>query len=156
SFRWSQEMRTGFARVLTTSIGCAVLLLATAASRGGERADNWPHWRGPLANGTAPKGEPPIAWDAQTNIKWKAALPGRGSATPIVWGDQVFIVTAVKTDRVAALADLPNANPQLEVKTTPPKNYYQFIVLSFDRASGKLRWQKVAADMVPHEGHHPS
>src|SRR6266849_3765183 len=68
--------------------------------------DNWPHWRGPEANGTAPKADPPITWDAKTNIKWKAALPGRGSATPIVWGDQVFVVTAIKTERTASAADL--------------------------------------------------
>src|SRR5688572_13336397 len=63
------------------------------------RLDNWHHWRGPLATGFAPKADPPIKWEAQTNIKWKAPLEGRGSATPIVWGDQVFVVTAIKTDR---------------------------------------------------------
>ena len=45
-----------------------------------EGLDNWPHWRGPLANGTAPRANPPTTWDARTNIKWKAPLPGRGSA----------------------------------------------------------------------------
>ena len=38
-------------------------------------APNWPHWRGPAANGSA-KGNPPITWDAKTNVKWKAAIPG--------------------------------------------------------------------------------
>src|SRR5215468_4464926 len=95
-----------------------------------ERLNNWHHWRGPNANGTAPKGDPPIVWDAKTNIKWKAPIPGRGSATPIVWGDQVFVVTAIKTDRIAAPEDLPKVDPALERKTTPPSNYYQFVVLS--------------------------
>ena len=65
-------------------------------------ADNWPTWRGPAANGVAPAGaNPPVQWDADTNIKWKIALPGRGSATPIVWGDQVFVLDGVenRTDR---------------------------------------------------------
>ena len=44
------------------------------------------------ANGTAPRANPPVHWDAKKNIKWKAELPGRGIATPIVWNDQVFIV----------------------------------------------------------------
>ena len=39
---------------------------------------NWPHWRGPLATGFAPKADPPVHWDAKTNIKWKAALAGPG------------------------------------------------------------------------------
>src|SRR4030081_3033037 len=81
-----------------------------------KRLNNWHHWRGPEANGTAPKADPPLKWDATTNIKWKVALPGRGSATPIVWGDQVFIVTAIETDRVAGADELPKANPNLEKK----------------------------------------
>jgi outer membrane protein assembly factor BamB len=121
-----------------------------------ERLDNWHHWRGPEVNGTAPKAEPPLRWDEKTNIKWKAALPGRGSATPIVWRDQVFVVTAIKTDRVAGADELPKANPNLEKKTTAPSNYYQFVVLSFDRQTGKVRWQHKANEAVPHEGHHGS
>jgi outer membrane protein assembly factor BamB len=117
---------------------------------------NWPHWRGPLANGVAPKADPPLTWDAETNIKWKAALPGRGSATPIVWGDLVYIVTAIKTDRVADPKELPRVDPNLLVKTTAPTHYYQFVVLAFDRATGKLRWKTLAAEKVPHEGHHPT
>src|SRR5262249_20466151 len=62
-----------------------------------ERLQNWHQWRGPEANGTAPMGNPPVHWDTKTNIRWKAALPGRGSSTPIVWRDQVFVVTAVET-----------------------------------------------------------
>jgi outer membrane protein assembly factor BamB len=111
-----------------------------------DRLDNWPHWRGPLDTGFAPKAHPPVTWDAEKNVKWKAPLPGKGSATPIVWGNQVFVVTAVKTDRIASESELPKVNPPLEVKTTPPSNYYRFVVMSFDRDTGKLRWQK----------HHPT
>src|SRR5262249_42332592 len=121
-----------------------------------DRLDNWPHWRGPLATGFAPKADPPVTWDAEKNVRWKAPLPGKGSATPIVWGDQVFVVTAIKTDRVPAAADLPKVDPTLERKTTPPNTYHRFVVLSFDRATGKLRWKQQAAEKVPHEGHHPT
>jgi outer membrane protein assembly factor BamB len=120
------------------------------------RLRNWHHWRGPEANGTAPKANPPTTWDATKNIQWKAPVPGRGSSTPIVWGDQVFIVTAIKTDRVAAPADLPVVDPTLERKTKAPNVYYQFVVLAFDRDTGKLRWRHQAAEKVPHEGHHAS
>jgi outer membrane protein assembly factor BamB len=109
------------------------------------RLENWHHWRGPDANGSAPKADPPVNWDAKTNIQWKAPIPGRGSATPIVWGDQVFVVTAIPTDRIAAEADLSKVDPTLERKTTPPNKYYKFAVLSFDRNTGKLLWQRQAA-----------
>src|ERR1017187_3336868 len=137
--------------------GLAVLVLTLSTqAMAGEPRDNWPHWRGPEANGFAPKADPPINWDARTNIKWKAPLPGRGSATPIVWGDQVFIVTAIATDRVAADADLPKVDPALVRKPKAPNVYYQFVVLAFDRKSGKLNWKQIAAEKVPHEGHQTS
>jgi len=137
-------------------IACACLLTGTARADDPlrEHVDNWHQWRGPLANGTAPKGDPPVSWDASTHIKWKAELPGRGSATPIVWGDQVFVVTAIKTDRAADPADLPKPDPKKNTK--PPTNYCQFVVLSFDRETGKPRWKQTAAERVPHEGHHPT
>jgi outer membrane protein assembly factor BamB len=129
------------------------LLLPTPAPAADPPA-NWPHWRGPHANGSVAKGNPPLKWDAKTNIRWKAPLPGKGSATPIVWGDRVFVLTAVDTGRKAAPADLPKPDPRFEKKTVPPDTYHQFLVLCFDRTTGKERWRKVAAEMVPHEGHH--
>lgn len=140
--------------LLSAALLPAIPIQLPAQDPGHARLENWHHWRGPNANGTAPKANPPLVWDAKTNIKWKAAIPGRGSATPIVWGDQVFVVSAIKTDRVAAPADLPKLDPALLRKTTPPNNYYQFVVFSFDRHTGKLLWQREAATKVPHEGHH--
>jgi outer membrane protein assembly factor BamB len=121
-----------------------------------EQAENWHQWRGPMANGTGPLANPPVHWDAKANIKWKTAIPGRGSSTPIVWKDQVFILTAVPTDRIAEPGDLAKQDPRFPKKTVAPKYYYQYIVLSFDRETGKLRWRHTAAEQVPHEGHHPT
>ncbi len=120
-------------------------------------ADNWPSWRGPTADGVAPaSADPPVTWDGATNIKWKAPIPGSGSAGPVVWGDQVFVVSAVKTDRVDTPVERPKRDPKLEAKTDPPTHFYRFEVHSFDRQTGTPRWSKVAAEAVPHEGHHPS
>jgi outer membrane protein assembly factor BamB len=146
-------MKTGV--VLFLSL-CMFGTGAWAGDPGLARFDNWHQWRGPEANGTAPKADPPITWDAKTHIKWSAPLPGRGSATPIVWGDQVFVATAIKTDRTLAASELPRTDPRFEKKTTAPVNVYQFVVLSFDRKTGKQRWKQIANEQVPHEGHHPS
>jgi outer membrane protein assembly factor BamB len=131
-------------------LAAAFSLLPAAAA-----ADNWPSWRGPTANGVAtPTADPPLKWDAKTNIKWKAPLPGRGSATPVVWGDQIFVVTATKTDRIATAAERPKVNPKFQAKTKPPANFYRFEVLGFDRETGRENWRKTLAEAVPHEGHH--
>lgn len=140
-----------------TSLAVLVTFILGARAAGGDpRLDNWHHWRGPHANGVAPKANPPVVWDAKKNIKWKAELPGRGSATPIVWGERVFIVAAIKTDKVAGSADLPKPDPRSNLKTKAPVQFHRFVVLCFERATGKLRWQHRAAERVPHEGHHPS
>lgn len=59
----------------------------------------WPQWRGPLANGVAPHADPPVTWSETKNVRWKYAIPGYGTSTPIVWGNRVFVVTAVPTGR---------------------------------------------------------
>jgi outer membrane protein assembly factor BamB len=121
-----------------------------------QRLDNWHQWRGPLADGTAPRGTPPVKWNDKTNIKWKTPLPGLGTSTPIVWGDLVFVLTAIDTGRQADASDIPTPNPRFEKKTRPPTTYHQFVVQAIDRNSGAMRWQRAAAEKVPHEGHHPT
>lgn len=144
-------------RPLFASLLLAFATAALAADFEKERLSNWHHWRGPAANGAAaPDANPPTTWDAASgkNVKWKAAIPGRGTSTPIVWGDSVFVLTAIKTDRVAKPEELPKIDPGLEKRTDPPTNFYRFVVLCLDRATGAVQWERVAAEAVPHEGHH--
>jgi outer membrane protein assembly factor BamB len=145
---------------IVSAVICACVFggVAGAEELAGSPLDNWHHWRGPLANGTAPHGNPPLTWDENTHVKWKAPLPARsrGSATPIVWGDRVFVLTAILTDRTIDPSELPKPDPRFEKKTTAPSNYYRFVVLCFDRTSGNLRWERTATEQVPHEGHHPT
>src|SRR5262249_2297392 len=109
--------------------------------------DQWPHWRGPLATGESPHGDPPTKWDENTNIKWKPAVPGtRGSSTPIVWGDSVFVAAAIDTKRVAKAADVPKPNPNREYKTKPPNTYHQFLLVCYERQTGKIRWERVCTE----------
>src|SRR6476646_9882084 len=110
-------------------LGCGTVAAVDFAT---DKYLNWHHWRGPNADGSAPKADPPVKWDAKTNIKWKAELPGRGSATPVVWGDRVFVLSAVKTDRVAKPTELPEPDPKFKVNTAPPTNFYKFVVLCLD------------------------
>jgi outer membrane protein assembly factor BamB len=63
---------------------------------GSAAAGNWPTWRGPNGDGIA-EGNPPVSWSETENVKWKVKLPGKGHSTPVVWGDQMFFLTAVPT-----------------------------------------------------------
>src|SRR5579863_7429799 len=57
---------------------------------------NWPQFRGPAANGGG-EGAPPIEWNGESgkNIVWKAEIPGLGHSSPIIWGDRIFLTSAV-------------------------------------------------------------
>jgi outer membrane protein assembly factor BamB len=123
--------------------------------------DNWHQWRGPTATGVAVRGNPPLRWSESKNVAWKTELPGRGTSSPVVWGDQVFILAAVKTDRESDVASIPRPVKQPdEVGGRPvrlpeaPTNYYSFLVISVDKQTGKVRWQTTVTERVPHRGHH--
>src|SRR4051794_9734052 len=75
------------------------LLLSVGVAQGASSSaeQNWPQWRGPLATGGAPSGNPPAPGSETNNVKWKVKPPGGGSPPPIIWDSQIFIQTAVAT-----------------------------------------------------------
>jgi hypothetical protein len=101
---------------------------------------DWMYWRGPDATGMA-RGDAPLRWSDTEGIKWKANVPGRGFSSPVISGDRVFLTTAIPNDAEAAKAGLVE---------------HRFVVLCYDRATGKLLWERVAKTATPHELHHPS
>jgi outer membrane protein assembly factor BamB len=103
---------------------------------------HWPSWRGPLANGVAPDANPPVEWSESKNVRWKVAVPGRGSSSPVIWGDQVFILTAIPAGEATGGGE------------DKPGQKQQFTVLSYDRNTGKELWRHSPRTQVPHEGHH--
>jgi outer membrane protein assembly factor BamB len=121
-----------------------------------DKSKYWHHWRGPTASGVAVHGDPPLTWSETENIQWKTPIPGDGSCTPIVWGDRVFVTTAVRTDRAVAELSPPAAEPPGGYRTERPKNYHRFLVLCLDRHDGRILWQHTAIEALPHEGHHPT
>jgi outer membrane protein assembly factor BamB len=141
---------------LMTALMCWLVLPAFAGDFDDNRLSNWHQWRGPEANGFAPTADPPTTWDQETNVKWKVAVPGQGESTPIVWGNRVFITTAIETERQEEQAPdeeakAPGGNP---FRIQRPKNYHQFVVQCYDRENGGLLWQQIATEQLPHEGHH--
>jgi len=142
----------------------AVAVIAVVAAHPAADGDKyWPQWRGPLASGVAPAGDPPVEWAAEKNIKWKVEIPGKGSATPIVWGDTIYVLTAVPTDKrpPGKEAPAPEAAPAEGQRRGPPRGpqpdfLQQFTVLAVNRKDGKILWQTVVREELPHEGTHPT
>jgi len=113
--------------------------------------NNWPQWRGPEATGAALKGNPPTEWSETKNVKWKIAIPGKGHATPIVWGDQMFVSTAVEKDPSNTPSSEP---PKTGMNANKTDKVYKFEVFCIDRKSGKVLWEKVVDEEVPLEATH--
>jgi len=115
---------------------------------------HWHQWRGPEANGVGRTAKPPIEWSEDKNIKWKVAIDGKGNASPIVWGDRVFILTAINTGRVDPKRPKPEDQPKRVFGITHPNTFYKFEVMCLDRNTGKEIWRQTASEHVPHEGTH--
>ena len=140
------------------------------AVQGGKSADaNWPQWRGPEANGMA-RGDAPLRFSDTENLKWKTPIPGRGQSTPVVWGDRIFLTTAIP---VAGEPEPATSAPATGVSANPaeaaqgrrgpggfgggnagPQQEHRFEVFCLSRATGKILWQKTARVAKPHEGYH--
>jgi outer membrane protein assembly factor BamB len=131
-------------RLITLLLNALAFLIVPsliAAEAGGDTMQFWPQWRGPLCAGVAPQADPPLQWSETQNVKWKAAIPGDGDSTPIVWGHRVFILTAAPSGEAG------------NVTSETPSQEHQFIVLCYDRQTGQILWRKIARQVVPHEGH---
>lgn len=119
--------------------------------------DQWPQWRGPLGTGVAPHADPPVHWGETENVLWKVELPGRGHASPIVWGDKVFVLTAVELEPSAAEEAAPpgpEATGRFRPRGIHTDAEHRFVVMALDREDGSVVWERTARTAVPHEGTH--
>ena len=147
----------GVVRARTTLFALTLLSSAVAVTLGAD-AGSWPYWRGPTANGMA-VGDAPLKWSDTENVRWKTAIPGKGNSSPVIWGDKIFLTTAIPTG-VSAKTDAAAAPPAQEGRRgrsfgdTGPQPEQRFDVLCLDRNTGKVLWQKTAKVATPHEGYH--
>jgi outer membrane protein assembly factor BamB len=110
-------------------------------------ADNWPSFRGPGASGVAQGPPAPLTWDVPANkgVKWRVPVPGLAHSSPIVWGNQVCLATAVSSATAAELkvglyGNIESANDQ---------SSHRFMVNCYDAQSGNVLWERVAHTGVP-------
>ena len=137
--------------VVRLLILCMVSAAAGAECSGAEVERDWPQWRGPLGTGVAPDAQPPVKWSENNHIRWKTALPGKGHSTPVVWGDRLFLTTAIPYGASVKprLPSRPGAHDNLTLT-----QHHEFVVLAVNRQSGKILWQQTVHKELPHEAGH--
>src|ERR1700704_5839379 len=125
-------------------LGCLSALSALADPSGSTACAaplaNWPQWRGPLANGVAPNANPPVHWSETNNLRWKIPLPGKGHSSPIVFGDSVYVLSAVPVGdtQKPVYDDAPGVHDSV-----PVTHRHQFIASAISRRNGSVLWSKV-------------
>ncbi|MFY9573632.1 MAG: PQQ-binding-like beta-propeller repeat protein [Blastocatellia bacterium] len=116
--------------------------------------DDWPQWRG-LNNDGMARGDAPHEWSDTKNIAWRVAIPGRGNSSPVIWGDKIFLTTAVPTNGTTGPG---SPQPQRQGRGAGGGagvgREHKFVVLCLDRRNGKVLWERVAKVATPHEGYH--
>lgn len=125
---------------------------ASSGRRSPSAAGSWPSFRGPQASGVADGQNLPDQWNAKTgeNILWRTSIPGLAHSSPIVWGNQVFVTTAISTDPKATF------RPGLygDGDASKDRSVHKWMLYAIDKRSGKILWERVAHQGEPIEKRH--
>jgi outer membrane protein assembly factor BamB len=112
----------------------------------------WPSFRGERASGIGDGQGAPPTWDVKTgaNVRWKAEVPGLANSSPIVWGNRVFLTTAVsgKSD------DTFRTGLYGDVDSVKDEGAHSWRVLALDLATGRTLWERTAHEGVPRVKRH--
>ena len=156
----------------THSLPYLFVLFALTVNVTAQQDGGWPAWRG--ADGTgASTGNPPTTWSEDSNILGKVKLAGDGTATPIIWKDRIYVTAVVKTDKEGEPKEKKSGGSGRGGRFGRSRRggsrgrggfgggggdtttkYHQFLVVAYDRMTGKPVWSKQVAEEVPHEGAH--
>jgi outer membrane protein assembly factor BamB len=129
-----------------------ILLLFIVLSGGVIQAQNWPQFRGPGATGVTEGAAKPVKFDGSSsqNVVWKTEIPGLSHASPIVWGNKVFVVTAVSSEKDETRYGL--YGDVAPVKNDPKHSWK---IYALDKQKGTILWERVAYEGLPKVKRHP-
>jgi outer membrane protein assembly factor BamB len=127
--------------------------LVLAAGSTAARAQNWPQFRGPSATGVTEGPAKPVKWDASTslNVRWKTPIPGLSHSSPVVWGDKIFVTTAVSS----AAKDETRFGLFGDVEPVKDDPKHAWKVFAIDKSTGKMLWERTAYEGIPKVKRHP-
>jgi outer membrane protein assembly factor BamB len=130
------------------SISAVLIIAGTAGAQ-----TNWPSFRGPNASGFAKGAATPTVWNVETaaNILWKQPVPGLGHSSPIIWGDRMFLTTAVNRLKAAPLKVGLYGDPE----PANDNDVQQWRVLCLNKRSGAVLWDIIAHEGAPKQKRHP-
>jgi outer membrane protein assembly factor BamB len=119
----------------------------------------WANWRGPNQSGVAEAKGLPAEWSATRNIAWKTAIPGRGHSSPVVWGNRVFLTTAMEgadvlPDVKPVRHKLGPQDPFIHPQSVGADRKYTLKVLAIDAETGRIIWERTAYEGTVYDQRH--
>jgi outer membrane protein assembly factor BamB len=131
----------------------AALLAAPVSTQAQEKETGWPGFRGPHARGIAEGYATPTRWNVETgeNIKWRTPVPGLAHSSPAIWGDRLFVTSAIRENgeaplKVGLYGDIAPASDDVE---------QSWIVYAVDKETGEVLWERTAHRGEPKQSRHP-
>lgn len=114
-------------------------------------AANWPQFRGPQASGLDTNSQAPVQWDVEKgeNIRWQASVPGLGHSAPIIWGERVYVTTAVHPGKADLKVGLYG-----DIGSSTDVGPQEWRLLAVDKATGKIAWDKLGHSATPRAKRH--
>ena len=114
-------------------------------------AQNWPSFRGPNASGVAEGTNPPTTWDLEKsqNVLWKTSIPGLSHSSPIIWDNQIFVITAISND------PKPTYKPKdrgIDLATDGTK--HTWMIFALDKRNGRVLWSDKPYEGIPRARRH--
>ena len=128
------------------------IFVTAAIAAAADSGSNWPQFRGPDGSGIG-NGAPPVQWDGEKgdHVLWKTEIRGLGHSSPVVWGERIFVTSAVPAAGEATL----KVGLYGDIKPVEGEGPQTFNVYCLDRKSGKILWQRAAASGQPKIKRHP-
>ncbi|MEW6208278.1 MAG: PQQ-binding-like beta-propeller repeat protein, partial [Acidobacteriota bacterium] len=124
---------------------CIPILLSLLVNFAAVANDRWPQFRGAGSAGVAEDPTLPDRWSATENVAWKIDVPGTGWSSPVVWGDRVFLTTAISSVE----GEKPKKGLYFGGERKAPADTHRWVVYCIDFKTGKILWEKEAARGVP-------
>jgi outer membrane protein assembly factor BamB len=145
---------------LILTLGAVLLSSQSTASRPAGNDRNWPQWRGPAGLGVSAATDFPEEWAPDKNVAWKTAVPGRGHSSPVVWGDRIFLTSAIENGPAPA-GHKPPIHPDFQHRpgylhpdSVGSDRLYRLKVFAFDAKTGRKVWEDAPYDGTMYDDRH--
>lgn len=155
----SHRLSSSLARLLAAGLLVIAAWPSTAAGSESPAADGdrWPQFRGPGGLGVATGTGIPVDWDLERNLLWQTEIEGRGHSSPVIWGNLVFLTTAIEGDVIpgaTAPVHMNEGEPFKHPDSVGSDHSHKFEVMAVDAGTGDIVWAKVSYEGRVYDDRH--